>query len=275
MQHWPAYLKHVTSNNMERIHCSSCEYSTTKKSNFRDHLKSKTHVVKCKNCKTCPNCLRTFSKQGPCNQHIAACKVELLPRSFERAKKKFNNSTKTITFQELIRDEFTSSLHRICLLQMQKEESDINDYLEEVDNIIEAAKRDYDIEQQEDFNNGESSKIKEYKLPILKFYRILVDVLCNSITNLVITHMDISIDGQNRRLLFKHKGMLYGDSIIREISKKSKFSYLIVDNESELPVPRDTYKKLLDRLYSAVVSRRGEHNFAVKRAKARQFSMHF
>ncbi len=262
---------------MENIHCTPCNYSTNIKANFRNHLLTKSHVTKCRISLVCHKCLRKFSRQKPCSQHANDCKIDLYPKSFERtttSRPKPDNDhydrNTVLSIKDLHKKEFTTNLHKMCLTQMMNEQTNIIDYIDKIDSIIEDAKIQYDRDQQDDYDCGDIKKIKEYTLPIQRFHDYVMSAICDSTTGIVITHIDLSMDGNSRYLLFKHEGMLRSDVIIREIAQRSRFLKYIVINEKPLPIHMDKYKELLSRLYAIAVNRRNEISITRKKIKFRR-----
>ncbi len=225
--------------NMTMITCEPCGYSSDRKSSFRIHLMSKRHSIACKSSLVCPTCLRTFRTAGPYSMHIKACKVELCPKSFERTKidQDISNIGPDAVWKikDLIKDIFTLPIHKDILRHMQADSSDIWKYLPKIDNILKTS------------ITGE--------IPIQKFYEIAVSVFCESVLSIVITHHDLTIDGSYKLILFKSKGVLRGNSVIRELANASKYRDMIIDNVRPLEFPKAPYIDLLDRLYGDIPRR--------------------
>ncbi len=262
---------------MPELNCPSCKYSTERRSSFRIHIGSKAHEEQCKKSLHCPTCLKQFTVVGPYSRHVNACVVNLLPKKFDRKVKEKSepdhdhyDPNAAMSIKDLYKKEFTTKSHKMCLSQMMTERTNILDYLEKIDCIIEAAKLKHDKEQKDDYACGDIKKIREYTLPIQRFYDYLMTTICESTTGLVITHIDLSMDGNSRHLLFKHEGMLRSDIIIRDIAKQSRFEEYIAFNDNPLPDRMPKYNDLLDRLRAIAFDIKNEYNITRRKVQARR-----
>lgn len=57
--------------------CQSCDFSSKYLNDYRRHLKSKKHLSKCNDTKTCYKCLKNYSNIGNLNKHLKSCKIDL------------------------------------------------------------------------------------------------------------------------------------------------------------------------------------------------------
>lgn len=267
--------------------CRVCNFETKYTTNFRKHLSSITHESECKKILVCNKCLLGFANNGSFVNHTKACDFNLCPKKYKKINQEislqetkpqivinqitqYNHCTFKMTINDLIRDPFTTSNHRLILEQMKREKSDIYDYLIEIDNDIQKSIDAYNIQQAMDLRDGYIRNIKEFKLPILLFFSHVMVRLCQSTRMLVVTHRDLTIDGSDRELLFKHDNNLHSDLVIKELVNQSRHSAIIEDDDSPLPsFPRE-YNDLLVILYQQAMRRKNEHNRNIIIANARR-----
>jgi len=269
------------------MRCNVCKFETGIKTNFRKHLSSITHKSECRKMLVCDKCLLSFANNGSFTNHINACDFDLCPKKFKKINREislqetkpqivinqitqYNNCTFKMSINDLIRDPFTTSNHKLILEQMKREKSDIYDYLIEIDNDIQKSIDAHNIQQAMDLRDGYIKNIKEFKIPILLFFSHVMVRLCQSTRMLVVTHRDLTIDGADRELLFKHDNNLHSDLVIKELIKQSRHSEIIEDDNSPLPAFPREYNDLLVILYQQAMRRKNEHNRNIMITNARR-----
>lgn len=273
------------------MNCNSCDFETSNKNDFRRHIESQTHGTNCFNKLVCKKCLRQFKKKCGLIKHSKTCKVELAPvqrnksNAITIAEKpaesntinntqvnniQFNHCSFAMSINDLIGDPFTTSNHRLTLEQMKRETSDIYDYLIDIDNDIQRSMDEFNIQQVMDLKDGYIREIKPFKLRIITFFSHVIVRLCQSTQKLVITHRDLTLNGSDRELLFKHGDELHSDIIIKALAKQSRHSEIIEDDDSPLPKFPSEYNELLIILYQQAMHRKNEHNRNIVIANARR-----
>lgn len=251
------------------ITCSTCDFETTRKSHFKEHVLSIKHIKKCEASLICCHCLKEFKRKSGLVTHSKTCKMqirkdnllELIPSS--QPITIVNNTVNiNVTFQidDLINDEFTTSLHRMVLLQLKREPCDLFDYAELIDNDIQLKVDEHNQIQIQDIEDGFIKREKPYALTKHGYNHFAMTRLCMSTTNLVITHRDFDLNENNRQMLFKHDGKLHTDAIIDNLINASKFKDIIIDDGRPLPAVPTQYQALLVILYNQATRRRDEHN---------------
>lgn len=129
---------------------------------------------------------------------------------------------------------------------------------------------EFNIHQLMDLKDGYIREIKPFKLRIITFFSHVIVRLCRSTQKLVITHRDLTLNGSDRELLFKHGNELHSDLIIRALAKQSRHSEIIEDDDSPLPKFPSEYNELLLILYQQAMHRKNEHNRNIVIANARR-----
>lgn len=265
--------------------CTICDYKSKDKFNYRKHLYSLSHGNKCSNNLACKKCLQIFGNQGAYAKHVKTCDIELCPVIRKTKKQQtvilqaqaqpqivinnFNQCTFAMTINDLIKDPFTTSNHRLILEQMKRESCTLSDYISEIDNDIQKSIDAYNEDQLQLLEDEYISKIKPFVLTFKIFCRHAIKILCKSTKKLVITHRDISLDGTQREILFKHEQDLHADSILRELVKQSKYYSLISDFSYKLEGCQPEYADLLIILYEQAMRRKNEHNRNIVIARAK------
>ncbi len=256
------------------MECIPCKFESRFTTNYRKHLASNKHKTVCSEAMVCHKCLRGIRNRGAYVKHVESCNVDkcpisyrLLPRDNEDDD---NLDTLYMTFDELMRDRLTTSNQKIILSQMQREKSDIEDYIIIIDQMIEEDIARFDQEQEEDLADGSISKRKPYQLRLSKYFIFVLNALCRSTEKVVITHRNITINGSNREMLFKHKGALHTDVIIRQIAQRSKYSEAINDRNENFPKFSKVYAELFETLESHAMTFKNNHNNAERRRRMRR-----
>ncbi len=262
------------------MECIPCNYETKYSTHFRRHIASSRHKEICYDNAVCYKCLKSMGNKGACASHAAACQVVKCPTKWRISKdRKTEEETEAesdrlrslyMTIRDLMNDKFTASDHNIILHQMDREEAELMDYMGSIESRIEEDMSDFDREQEEDLAEGNISKKRSYSLRMSKYFRFVLEILCRSTKNLVITHRDMSVDGSERLMLFKHEGALHSDAIIRQMALRSKYAVYIKDNGEPFPKFSEAYVELFNTLKSHAMGRKSQHNYAVARQRHRR-----
>lgn len=60
--------------------CKNCQFSSKFLNDFRRHLKSNKHLIKCKDNIACYKCLNNYSNISNLNRHVNSCNIDLCPK---------------------------------------------------------------------------------------------------------------------------------------------------------------------------------------------------
>ncbi len=145
-------------------YCDECKLNTKYLNNFRQHLKTNSHKLKCNSNLTCYKCIKKFNRKCNLTNHEKNCNVNLCPFKIENNISTQNNAetinitnnninnninitipesklkdaeTIAMTFEELLNKKSTNCIQRLILNQMNEESHDLMDYVEIFDKNIE------------------------------------------------------------------------------------------------------------------------------------------
>lgn len=220
--------------------CKACEYETIKKSNYDRHLKSKTHIDKIEKMNICSKCNRSYSNKSNKKKHEKKCKIvnNQIDTQINIENQQIINNNITINIidstkpedmksfvmqlNDLKNNKLTDCFQKIAIAQMENEESDLMDFIPKFKRKIENEVERLHLEHDNYCETGQCShiknnfKLKEYDLAIY-----LSEVLMSSTTELVITHLNLNLDG-DKKMLFKHLKTLHDDEILLDFLNKSR-----------------------------------------------------
>lgn len=304
------------------IVCEACKFECGYKSEFDRHINSKKHKEKVARGNLCIFCFKKLSTSFNKKRHESKCKSRTVSIEVNSgssctniANSSLNNSMNStnvninmpestvnakdlesymMEIKELIKNQLTDCFQKLVLSQMMAEESDIMDYLEEIDeeilkewnkfreqhNSLCKLTRFVDVLDEHGnpvinkygFADTETEVIglstqcfhheAGFKLGIDHLNTILSKVLLNNKENLVVTHQTISLTG-TIKLLFKHLKSLHNSGCVKTLLEKSKHVDKFCIKESDVDLSQEKYKELYSNLENLARKR-------IRQARARR-----
>ena len=291
-------------------YCKICNYKARDSYNYNRHLKSDKHLERKEKTSECVHCSTIFYNKYSMLRHEKICKqkpvsievnsgsscTNIANSSLNNISNSMNSTNVNINMpessvnakelesymmeiKELIKNQLTDCFQKLVLSQMMAEESDIMDYLEEIDEEIlkewnkfreqhnNLCKLTRFVDVLDEHGNPVINKYgfadtetevlglstrcfhheAGFKLGIGHLNTILSKVLLNNKENLVVTHQTISLTG-TVKLLFKHLKSLHNSGCVKTLLEKSKHVDKFCIKESDVNLSQEKYKELYSNL---------------------------
>lgn len=172
--------------------------------------------------KSCPGCLKVFSKKYNKTRHEKACVryLSLMSKNIIVNQERTTVVLNTINSYEMsikkLKSKKTSDcFKRVILSYMEEQKADIMDFVGDFDALI-----DKELENEKLRGHDCEYSISNFSLSEETISRCIADVLLKD-SVYIVTHMDINLDGKYV-FLFKHLNELHNDNILLEFIQRSK-----------------------------------------------------